>query len=109
MDIERTLVIATSYVTKDEHDDLNAGAIDWPIYPHEDGWRIWVPWPWLNKNETEINKNEMERKLSAGGETPCPSLIPLILYAHSQGCAWINLDRDADTDLPAEDFPTHEW
>ena len=68
------------------------------VIPHEYGWIINTG---IHSEEDSYPDNCKKIKQAFS-----KTFLNLIKYAREQGCAWINLDRDAET---TDDLPRFEW
>lgn len=94
MAVVNMLDISTGHITESTNDWLSEMDKNpmpgFLAYPREYGWLI----PVLHYEDmTHITNIPRD-------------LIAVIYYAKGRGCAWINIDRDADYE---EELPTYEW
>jgi len=93
MSVLKYLDLSTAHLPAGERTALQAGELldnDWPrVITHEYGWSVNVP----------------SDPVAYDFSDQAPALAQIIAHARAQDCAWVNLDRDADT---IDALPVHE-
>ncbi len=84
LEFERTLVLSTSHLPKDEATQIDGDdrvlAVSW-----EHGW-------WIHVSE-DASDDELDRA-GVNGERSLPHLAALIRIARAEECDWLRLDSD---------------